>query len=59
MTAGAVSDLDLPDTLPLGSAPGREPGGRPGLAPGHPAAIHSQNFEHRSSHVMAPRKAQL
>ena len=59
MTADAASDLDLPGTLPLGSPPGRGPGGRPGLAPGHPAAIHSQNFEHRSSHAMAPRKTQL
>ena len=41
MTAGAVSDLDLPGTAPLGSAPGRGPGGRPGLAPGHPAAAAS------------------
>ena len=59
MTAGAVSGLDLSGTFLPGSPPGRGPGGRPGLAPGHPAAIHSQNFEHRSSHVMAPRKTRL
>ena len=39
MTADAASDLDLSDTPPLGSPPGRGPAGHPGLAPRHPAAL--------------------
>ena len=59
MTAGAVSDLDLSGTFLPGSPRDADQAAARAWLRDTQRRRHSQNFEHRSSHVMAPRKTRL